>query len=59
LAISRWPSSRESSLASVALCNALMPPAMMNCTVFGSVLKVGGHSEASSAPRRPLVPAPT
>ena len=27
--------------------------------VSGSVLKVGGHSEASSAAIRPLVPAPT
>ena len=38
---------------------AFTPPAMTNCTVFGSVLKVGGHSAASSAAMRPLVPAPT
>lgn len=57
--ISRSARAVSSSLASVEAPNALGPPAMMNCTVRGSVLKVGGISEASRAPRRPLVPAPT
>ena len=35
------------------------PPAMMNWTRVGEVAKVGGISEASSAPMRPLVPVPT
>src|SRR3954467_13502182 len=49
----------SSSLASVEEPSALGPPAMMNWTVRGWVLNVGGISEASRAPRRPLVPAPT
>ena len=49
----------SSSLASVEAPRALGPPAMMYCTMLGSVLKVGGISDASSAPIRPLVPAPT
>ena len=35
------------------------PPAMTPTTSSGGVLKVGGHSEASSTPSRPDVPAPT
>ena len=57
--ISATASAVSSSLASVEAPRALEPPAMMYCTVRGLVLKVGGISEASSAPRRPLVPAPT
>ena len=38
---------------------AARPPAMMAWTRRGGVPKVGGHSAASSTPRRPLVPAPT
>src|ERR1035438_354939 len=48
----------SSSLASVEAASALGPPAMMYCTLRGLVLKVGGISEASRAPMRPLVPAP-
>src|SRR6266542_715914 len=35
------------------------PPAMIPCTISGSLPKVGGHSLASSTPSRPDVPAPT
>ena len=35
------------------------PPAMIPCTISGSVPNVGGHSDASSTPSRPDVPAPT
>ena len=38
---------------------AAWPPAMIACTVFGDVPKVGGISDASTTPSRPLVPAPT
>src|SRR5438309_57593 len=59
LTISARPSSRESSLASASAPRALGPPAMMYCTRLGGVAKVGGISEASRAPMRPLVPVPT
>src|ERR1700733_8648270 len=42
----------SSSLASVEAPRALGPPAMMYCTMLGSVLKVGGISDASSAADR-------
>ena len=32
---------------------------MIACTSFGLVPKVGGISDASTTPSRPLVPAPT
>ena len=53
------PASRSSSAPSTDLTSAGSPPAMIPCTISGSVPKVGGHSEASSTPSRPLVPAPT
>ena len=37
---------------------AAYPPAISPTTSPGGVLKVGGHSEASSTPSRPEVPAP-
>ena len=52
------PSAGWSSAPSIAVTSASRPPAMMPCTCSGSVPKVGGHSEASSTPSRPLVPAP-
>src|ERR1700744_5695457 len=52
-AMSRWPSSGESSLTSEAEARALGPPAMMYCTCCGAVEKVGRHSEASTAGVRP------
>ena len=35
-----------------------IPPAIIPTTRLGSVPKVGGHSDASTTPSRPLVPAP-
>ncbi len=52
-------SSSLSSAPSTALMNAPSPPAISPITVLKSTPKVGGHSEASSTPMRPLVPAPT
>ena len=52
------PIAGSSSVVSVARLRAASPPAMMPCTNSGGTLKVGGHSEASSTPSRPLVPAP-
>src|SRR5580704_12137986 len=57
-AMSRWPSSSESSLTSTGDASAFGPPAMMYCTVCGVVEKYGGHSQASSEAMRPLEPAP-
>ncbi len=51
-------SSFESSAPSTALTIAEGPPAIRPTTAAGSVLKVGGHSLASSTPIRPAVPAP-
>ena len=48
----------SSSVVSVARLKAAGPPAMIPCTISGGTLNVGGHSEASSTPNRPLVPAP-
>jgi len=48
-----------SSAPSCALVSAGVPPAMIPCTISGGVPNVGGHSEASSTPSRPDVPAPT
>ena len=48
-------------LAGMALANSQDETAsirMMPTTISGGVPKVGGHSAASSTPRRPLVPAP-
>src|SRR6201994_4397083 len=58
-AMSRWPSSVESSFTSTADASALGPPAIMYCTLCEGVEKVGGHSEESSPAIRPLEPAPT
>src|ERR1700722_16309634 len=57
--ISLRPGGASSSLVSDSEARALLPPARMNWTERGSVLKVGGHSTASRAAMRPLVPAPT
>src|SRR5580693_1397330 len=46
--ISWRPALESSSLTSEAAARALLPPAMMNSTERGLVLKVGGHSTASS-----------
>ena len=51
--------SASSSAPSRERNTAARPPAMMAWTRRGGVPKVGGHSAASSTPRRPLVPAPT
>ena len=48
----------ESSAASAEVRSAESPPAMMPWKRVGGTEKVGGHSEASRTPRRPLVPAP-
>lgn len=53
------PSLARSSAPSCDRNTACFPPAMIDCTSWGEVLKVGGHSAASSTPSRPLVPAPT
>jgi hypothetical protein len=53
------PASASSSAPSMGLAIADGPPAMMAKTSSGGVLKVGGHSEASTTPMRPGVPAPT
>ena len=53
------PASRSSSAPSIDVTSAGSPPAMIPCTISGGEPKVGGHSEASSTPSRPLVPAPT
>ena len=58
LSISSLPSSALSSAPSTALKTAPFPPAMTACTVSGETEYVGGHSEASSMPRRPEVPQP-
>jgi len=58
-AIAFRPSSGESSAASTAAPNALGPPAITNCTIRGLMSNVGGHSTASRAAMRPLVPVPT
>ena len=39
--------------------SAVSPPAMIPTTCAGSEQKVGRHSDASSTPSRPEVPAPT
>ncbi len=55
---SAWARSRESSAPSMDVTSASGPPAIRPTTWEGSVLNVGGHSDASSTPRRPAVPAP-
>jgi len=54
----RGDAERDVARADAARVNALSPPAMTPCTCDGSLWNVGGHSEASSTPSRPLVPAP-
>jgi hypothetical protein len=49
----------SSSAPSTERTSARRPPAMIPCTRLRGVPNVGGHSAASSTPRRPLVPAPT
>jgi hypothetical protein len=58
LSASARPSSSRSSAPSTARNTASSPPAMTARMRSGSVPNVGGHSAASSTPRRPLVPAP-
>ncbi len=55
----RAPASASSSAPSTARRSDRAPPAMIPWTMDGRVPYVGGHSEASSTPSRPLVPAPT
>ena len=43
---------------SIAVRIAVSPPAMIPMTISLSIPNVGGHSEASSIPNRPLVPEP-
>ena len=50
------PAFTSSSAPSIDLTSAGSPPAMTPTTISGGVPKVGGHSAASSTPRRPLVP---
>ena len=50
--------SASSSAFSTALRMALSPPAMMPTTKSKGTPKVGGHSDASTTPNRPEVPAP-
>jgi hypothetical protein len=47
-----------SSAFSTALRMALSPPAIIPFTKSNGTPKVGGHSEASTIPNRPEVPAP-
>ena len=56
--ISARAPSHSSSRPSLERRSAESPPAMMPTTCPGSLMNVGGHSLASSTPRRPLVPAP-
>ena len=55
---SRRPKSGLSSAPSMDLRSAVSPPAIRPTTMSGDTPKVGGHSEASRTPKRPLVPAP-
>ena len=55
---SSHPRCVSSSAFSTGLRNAVSPPAISPMTNVGGMPKVGGISEASSTPRRPLVPAP-
>jgi hypothetical protein len=53
------PAFTSSSAPSTERTRAVAPPAITAITISGGVPNVGGHSAASSTPRRPLVPAPT
>ena len=53
------PASKSSSAPSIARVSARSPPAMMPKTISGVTPNVGRHSDASSTPSRPDVPAPT
>src|SRR5881392_3644483 len=57
--IAAAPAFTSSSAPSTLLTSAPYPPAMIPTTSAGGVPNVGGHSAASSTPRRPDVPAPT
>ena len=48
----------SSSAFSTAFLMAPSPPAINPTTISKGTPKVGGHSEASTTPKRPLVPAP-
>ena len=48
----------ESSAFSTAFLIAMSPPAIKPTTNSCGTPNVGGHSEASKTPNRPLVPAP-
>ena len=52
------PRSKSSSANSTAFLIALSPPAINPITTSWETPKVGGHSEASSIPSLPEVPAP-
>ena len=52
------PRFMSSSAFSTGLRKAVSPPAISPMTNVGGIPNVGGISEASSTPRRPLVPAP-
>ena len=56
--ISARAPSHSSSRPSLERRSAPSPPAITPTTWPGSLMKVGGHSLASSTPSRPLVPAP-
>lgn len=55
---SNQPCVLESSAFSTAFLMAVSPPAISPRTNSCEIPKVGGHSEASKIPNRPLVPAP-
>ena len=56
--IAPLPFSYLSSAFSLARNIHSLPPAMMPCTCSAETPKVGGHSDASSTPSLPDVPAP-
>ena len=55
---SSQPRFSSSSAPSTGLRRAVSPPAISPIIQLGDIPKVGGISEASNTPRRPLVPAP-
>ena len=55
---SSQPKSKLSSANSLDFLIALSPPAINPITILSLTPNVGGHSDASTIPNRPLVPAP-
>ena len=53
-----WLNKKSNYTNSTAFLMALSPPAIKPITRSCDTPKVGGHSEASSIPSLPLVPAP-